>query len=185
MKIFKISFLACIFAVSAFCASQVYYIQARGEFGKELAEMAKKQANEANQTIQVFVDEDPRRYKDNRILKLGVDHRGRYSASLGKEIYDNKCKSCHGENAEERPSGSTALKNLSAKEIEDSIIAYRSDTSFGKGGKLIMQNQAKILSNGDLGAILAYLKGKDALSSDEGIQNKPVSTEKKQGSYLR
>ncbi len=72
MKIFKIYFLVCIFAASAFCASQVYYIQARGEFGKELAEMAKKQANEANQTIQVFVDEDPRRYKDNRILKLGV-----------------------------------------------------------------------------------------------------------------
>ncbi|WP_169754901.1 c-type cytochrome [Campylobacter curvus] len=185
MKIFKISFLACFFAASAFSASQVYYIEAHGDFGKELAEMATKQANERNEKIQVFIDEDPRRYKDNRILKFGVDRKGRYSVSLGKELYEKQCQSCHGENAEKRPYGAVALKDMNAKDIEDSIISYRSDTSFGGDGKLIMQNQAKITTNNDLGAILAYLKGKDALADQDDQANKPVSTEKKQGSYLR
>jgi putative cytochrome c family protein len=48
-----------------------------------------------------------------------------------------------------------------------------------------MQNQAKILSNNDLGAILAYLKGKDAFTEQDTNENKPVSTQTKQGSYLR
>ena len=48
-----------------------------------------------------------------------------------------------------------------------------------------MQNQAKIVSNNDLGAILAYLKGKDALTDQDTNENKPVSNETKQGSYLR
>ena len=68
MKNIKISFLACFLVANAFAASQVYYIEARGEFGKELAEMAKKQANNRNEKVNVYVDEDPRRYKDNRIL---------------------------------------------------------------------------------------------------------------------
>ncbi|MCD8213004.1 MAG: c-type cytochrome [Campylobacter sp.] len=185
MKIFKISFLACLFAASLFGASQVYYIQAYGDFGKELAETATKQANERNEKIQVFIDEDPRKYKDNRILKFGVDRKGRYSVSLGKELYEKQCKSCHGENADKRPYGATPLKDMNAQDIEDSIISYRSDMSFGGNGKLIMQNQAKITTNNDLGAILAYLKGKDAFVEQDDQENKPVSTEKKQGSYLR
>ena len=32
--------MACFLVANAFAASQVYYIEARGEFGKELAEMA-------------------------------------------------------------------------------------------------------------------------------------------------
>ena len=160
MKNIKISFLACFLVANAFAASQVYYIEARGEFGKELAEMAKKQANDRNEKVNVYVDEDPRRYKDNRILKFGVDRKGRYSVSLGKELYEKQCASCHGESADKRPFGSTPLKNM-------------------------MQNQAKIVSNNDLGAILAYLKGKDALADQDTNENKPVSTETKQGSYLR
>lgn len=185
MKVFKISFLACIFAANLFGASQVYYIKAYGEFGKQLAQSAKMQANDANESVEVFVDEDPRRYKDSRILKLGVDRKGRYSVSLGKELYEKQCASCHGESAQSKPYGSTALKDMSAQDIEDSIVAYRSDTSFGGNGKILMQNQAKTVSNSDLGAIIAYLKGKDALYEKDESENKPVSTEKKQGSYLR
>ncbi|MEH1010357.1 cytochrome c [Campylobacter concisus] len=119
------------------------------------------------------------------MLKFGVDRKGRYSVSLGKELYEKQCASCHGESADKRPFGSTPLKNMDAKDIEDSIISYRSDSSFGGSGKNVMQNQAKIVSNNDLGAILAYLKGKDALADQDTNENKPVSTETKQGSYLR
>ena len=104
---------------------------------------------------------------------------------MGKELYEKQCASCHGENADKRPFGSTPLKNMDAKDIEDSIISYRSDSSFGGSGKNVMQNQAKILSNNDLGAILAYLKGKDAFAEQDANENKPVSTQTKQGSYLR
>ena len=52
-------------------------------------------------------------------------------------------------------------------------------------GKNVMQTKAKIVSNNDLGAILAYLKGKDALADQDTNENKPVSTETKQGSYLK
>ena len=41
------------------------------------------------------------------------------------------------------------------------------------------------ISIGSIGAILAYLKGKDALADQDTNENKPVSTETKQGSYLR
>ncbi|MBR8462648.1 cytochrome c [Campylobacter sp. faydin G-24] len=185
MKVLKISFLASLFVASAFSASQVYYIQAYGDFGKELADMAQKYADEKNQKISISVDEDPRRYKDNRILKIGVDHKGRYSVSLGAELYAKKCASCHGDDASKKPYGSTALKDISAQDIEDSVVSYRSDPSFGGSGKIIMQNEAKFLSNNDLGAIIAFLKGKNALVEQDKSENKPVSTEKKQGSYLR
>ncbi|MGG7074300.1 c-type cytochrome [Campylobacter sp. 9BO] len=186
MKIFATLSLACILGVSAFGASEVYYIRANGEFGKQLSEMAKNYAKDNNQKVDIFVDEDPRVYKDTRILKTGVDRkRGRYSVSLGKEIYDAKCASCHGEQAEKRVGGIKPLKDQSAEDIEDAMVSYRSNTEFGGSMRSVMQNIAKTASNNDLGAIIAYLKGKDAYINEQYEANKPVSTEKKQGSYLR
>lgn len=186
MKIFKSLCAVCVFGACAFGASEVYYIRASGDFGKQLSEMAKQYASENNKTVEVFVDEDPRRYKDTRILKTGVDRKGRYSASLGKELFQNQCASCHGDDATKRPGGiRQPLSSMDAKDIEDAIVAYRSDSSFGGSMKSVMQGIAKALSNNDLGAIIAHLKGKDAYASDIAQENKPVSTEKKQGSYLR
>lgn len=184
MNIFKFSALACAFLGLSFGASQVYFIKASGELGKEIADMAQAYAKEKNANIEVFVDEDPRRYKDSRILKIGVNHRGSYSVSLGKELYEKNCASCHGQNAEKRPAGSKALAKMSAKDIEDSIIAYRNDPEFGGSMKTVMFNKANQISNADLGAIIAFLKGKDALK-EQPKENSPVSTQMKQGSYLR
>lgn len=185
MKIFATLSLACVLGLSVFGASEVYYIRANGEFGKQLSEMAKNYAKDNNQKVDIFIDEDPRRYKDTRILKAGVDRKGRYSVSLGKELYDSKCASCHGEDAQKRPGGIKPLKDQSAEDIEDAIVSYRVNSEFGGSMKTVMQTTAKALSNNDLGAIIAYLKGKDAYVNEQTNENKPVSTEKKQGSYLR
>lgn len=185
MKKFTSLSLACLFVASAFAANEVYYIKANGEFGKQLSEIAKQYANDNNTKVEIFVDEDPRKYKDTRILKTGVNKKGHYSASLGKELYEKDCASCHGINAEKRI-GKTALKDMSAKDIEDSMIMYRSDSSFGGSMRTVMQNKAKTISNSNLGAIIAHLKGKDAFASEiNESENKPVSTQKQQGSYLR
>lgn len=184
MNIFKVSFLACAFFGVSFAASQIYYIKASGDLGKEIADMAQAYAKDKNKNIEVFIDEDPRRYKDTRILSIGVNHRGNYSLSLGKELYMKTCAACHGEDATKRPGGATPLSKMSAKDIEDSIIAYRNDPEFGGSMRSTMKIQANQVSNADLGAIIAYLKGKDAYK-DELKTNTPVSTELKQGSYLR
>lgn len=185
MKILSSLSLACFLSVWAFGASEVYYIRANGEFGKQLSEMAKQYAKDNNQNVEVFIDEDPRRYKDSRVVKAGVDRKGRYSISLGAELYAKQCKSCHGENAEKRVGGIKPLKDQTAQDIEDAIISYRVNSEFGGTMRGVMQNIAKTTSNNDLGAIIAYLKGKDAYAGEIGQENKPVSTEKKQGSYLR
>ncbi|BCX79865.1 cytochrome c [Campylobacter sp. 19-13652] len=184
MNIFKFLFLACAFLNVSFAASEVYYIKASGDFGKELADMAKAYAKDKNKNIEIFVDEDPRKYKETRLLSVGVNHRGNYSISLGKELYEKTCASCHGADATKRPGGATPLSKMSAKDIEDSIIAYRNDPDFGGSMRSVMAMQANQVSNADLGAIIAYLKGKDAYK-DEKRANTPVSTELKQGSYLR
>ncbi|MCR4942566.1 MAG: c-type cytochrome [Campylobacter sp.] len=184
-KILSLS-LACFFGVGAFAASEVYYIRANGEFGKQLSQMAKDYAKNNNAHVDVFVDEDPRVFKDTRIIKSGVDRKGRYSVSLGKEVYMKDCASCHGQAAEKRMGGLPALKDMSAEDIEDSMISYRNDTEFGGSMRSVMQTKARALSNNNLGAIIAYLKGKNAFASEENLdENRPVSTEKKQGSYLR
>ncbi|OPA74544.1 c-type cytochrome [Campylobacter pinnipediorum] len=185
MKIIKILSLACCLGYFAFGASEVYYIKATGEFGKNLSEVAKQYAKDNNANVDIFVDEDPRHYKDTRVLKLGVNKRGHYSTSLGKELYEKNCMSCHGEDMQKRPSGTTALKNMSAEDIEGSVISYRTDNEFGGSNKILMRDVARKISNSDLGAIIHYIKGEDAYSSDIEYENKPVSTEKKQGSYLR
>lgn len=184
MKILKPFLLACAFTTLASAAQQVYYIKATGEVGKELSQLAKDYAKEKGANVEVFVDEDPRRYKDTRLLKIGVNQRGRYSQSLGKELYIKECASCHGENADKRPNGATPLTKLSAKDISDSIVSYRNDPEFGKHMRSVMQIQAKRVSSADMGAIIAYLKGSDALI-DQLEPNTPVSTQTKQGSYLR
>lgn len=184
MNIFKFLVLVCALVCVSFAASEVYYIKANGEFGKELADMAKAYAKDKNKNIEVFVDEDPRKYKDTRILSIGVNHRGNYSMSLGKELYEQNCATCHGIEAKKRPGGSTPLYKMSAKDIEDSIIAYRNDPDFGGSMKSVMTIQANQISNSDLGAIITYLKGKDAYKDEKKV-NTPVSTELKQGSYLR
>lgn len=181
MNIFKVLFLTSAFLELSFATSQVYYIKANGEFGKELTDMAKAYAKNKNKNIEVFIDEDPRRYKDNRVLKIGVNHRGNYSISLGKELYEKTCATCHGVDATKRPGGTTSLSKMSAKDIEDSIIAYRNDPEFGGSMRSVMVIQANRVSNADLGAIITYLKGKDAYK-DEKRANTPVSTELKQGS---
>lgn len=185
MKLFGLFTLTCAFTALAF-ATEVYYIKASGEFGKELANMAKEYAKDKNQIVDVYVDDDPRVYKDTRVFKLGVNRNANYSQSLGKELYEKECASCHGIDANKRPSGAKELSKLSAKEIEDSVIAYRNDTEFGGSMRHVMRNVATRISNSNLGAIVFYLKGKDAYAGEADNEgNQPVSTEKKQGSYLR
>lgn len=168
-----------------YAKSEVYFIKASGEFGKNLSELAKKYADENGNKVEIFIDEDPRVHKDTRKFKIGVDKKANYSHSLGKELYQAKCQSCHGENFDKRPGGTEPLSKLSAKDIEDTIIIYRTDSSYGKSTRTVMQNIAKNINNSDLGAIIAYIKGKDAFSATNEEENKPVSTQKKRGSYLR
>lgn len=186
MKILRKISMLCCFSLFAFGANEVYFIKASGELGKEIAQMAKEYAQKNGTNVEIFIDEDPRKYKDTRLIKAGVNKRGRYSASLGKELYEAKCASCHGTDIQKRPSGTTMLKDMDAKDIEDSIISYRSDSEFGKSTRSVMQNIAKSITNADLGAIIFYIKGKDAYA-DEAIEveNQPVSTQKSRGSYLR
>lgn len=186
MKILKTLSLICSISSFLLASNEIYFIKATGEFGKNLSELAKRYAKDNQNSVEIFIDEDPRVYKDTRIIKAGVNKKGRYSQSLGKELYESKCSSCHGNAMQKRPSGTTPLKNMSAVDIEDSIIAYRNDPEFGKSTKAIMQGISKTITNAELGAIIFYIKGKDAYVNENIEQeNKPVSTQKSQGSYLR
>ena len=75
-----------------------------------------------------------------------------------KNIYDNKCQSCHGKNGEIAQNGSRALKNLTVEQMEESIKDYK----LGRIDRMSATTTAPIhMNNSDtktIKGINAYLK---------------------------
>ena len=70
--------------------------------------------------------------------------------------------------------------------IDAAFSGYLNDSEYGGNMRNLMKTVAAKTTYNDLGAIIAFLKGKDALlPSDSSTENSDVSTTPTQGSYLK
>lgn len=107
----------------------------------------------------------------------------------GALLFAKNCSSCHGQNGEKPAFAKTsALTKLSADQILNRVKSYRSDPNFGKSAKILMQIEAKKISNSDLKEIIKFLKGEDSLKSSTFFEDENTdikSTPTNQGIYLK
>lgn len=76
----------------------------------------------------------------------------------GKEIYVNKCQSCHGAKGEVSAYNvATPLKDLSLDDIEFAINRYTHDSDYGNGYNMIMRPVAASTTSADVARIKDYL----------------------------
>ena len=87
-----------------------------------------------------------------------------FSASLligadqGKEVYYQKCITCHGVNGEKKAIGiSKEINTLTAKEVQSALNGYKNDTYGGKY-KNLKRSMSRTLSNDDINALSVYIQ---------------------------
>ena len=79
------------------------------------------------------------------------------SSEINGETIFNKCKSCHGNNAERKALGaSQVIQGWDEAKIENALKGYQSGT-YGGGMKNIMAAQAKTLSEEDIKKVATYI----------------------------
>lgn len=183
-------FLAATLTALLFGADEAgYYIEAQGEFGKELETLVNKyKAQDANVSINIYKNKPDDTASDGRkrrFINIGVDKSQNFDMAKGEEIFLKRCASCHGNKGEKRAHGvSRPIKDLSAQEINDSIIAYANDPDYGGEKRHIMKPFAVSINYRDLGDVISYLRGENAfVYTQEG--NSPISRKPtEQGTYL-
>ena len=187
MKFMHFSLLACLLTFSLKAADEPSYIfEAKGEFAKELKSLVEKYSKDENISINVY-EKAPETDGGGKFLNIGVDSKRRYSVEKGRELYAKNCASCHGEDGNKRAYGtSKKLTKVSAEDIEAAFSGYLNDSDYGGNMRNLMKTVAAKTKYSDLGAIIAFLKGKDALQYKGSEQeNSDVSTTPTQGSYLK
>lgn len=76
----------------------------------------------------------------------------------GKEIYVNKCQSCHGEKGERSAYNvGNALRDISLEDMEYAINRYTHDPDYGHGYNILMRPIAASISSTQLAKIKDYL----------------------------
>lgn len=177
--------LALFFAFSYLMANDTnsYILDADGEFGKELQELVKKHSKDNNISVNIYKAQPDE--VDKRLINIGINPNQNFNLARGQELYKRQCAHCHGNKGEKKPFGSSRkLSKLSAKQIVDIVGNYADDASYGGKNKQLMRPAAMRVSHRDLGDIVAYLKGENALIfTNKG--NAPISTKPtKQGVYI-
>ncbi|MDO5046715.1 c-type cytochrome [Campylobacter sp.] len=187
MRFYKLSLITSLLLLSSLNANEPSYVfEAKGEFAKELKALVEKYSKEENVTINVY-EKAPENEDSSGFLNIGVNSKRSYSVEKGRELYAKNCASCHGENGEKRAYGaSRKLTEISAEDIEAAFSGYLNDPEYGGNKREMMKTVVAKTNYKDLGAIIAFLKGKDALKyKDDPVENKDVSTTPNQGSYLK
>lgn len=184
-KVLKI--VSLLFVSSVVFAEDTYVIEAKGEFGKELESLIQKYAKDQNLSINTY-KRSQAPINQNDIINVGVNKNYTYDIKNGKELYMANCFSCHGEKGTKKAMGtSKRLSQMEAGEIELSFRAYQIDSDHGGNYRNLMKPVAFKTTNSELGAIIAYLKGENALKN-EILENKNIDTKTPtttQGSYLK
>ena len=187
MKIFKISFLVCFLFGFVFAEEDSYVFEAKGEFAKELKELVEKHSKDDNVSINVY-QKVPNSVNSQGYRKVGD------LSNEGREIFMKKCASCHGEKGEKKAYGvSKRLKDMTGEEMLVNLRAYTNDGEHGGRFKMIMQTEALKVSDKEMTAIIAYVKGEDDPYLNKGFGggyrnsgNAPIqTTPTEQGSYLK
>ena len=93
------------------------------------------------------------------ILGLGVVAVVNLSAASGENLF-NKCKACHGANAQKKALGkSEVIKGWESQKIQDALNGYKNGT-YGGAMKGIMKGQVMSLKDEDIKALADYISKK-------------------------
>jgi len=90
------------------------------------------------------------------ILGLGVVAVVNLSAANAESLY-NKCKACHGVNAQKKALGKSAvIQGWNSQKIKDALHGYKNGT-YGGAMKGIMKGQVMALKDEDIKALADYI----------------------------
>jgi len=163
---------ASVAAVLLQAESQYLCFELKGEMGKELKALVEKYYGDIKNTdLQII---SPRaqqgRFANFNIEQTqGVDRSG--MIERGKDIYERRCQSCHGLNAEIKAyNKSRRLNRMSAKEIEVSLRGYKNGT-LDRGAAFVMRPHAISLNGSEIADIAAYI---------EHLAKNPITKEEKE-----
>lgn len=187
---FLVAAACAIFCASALFAAQngEYYIEAEGEFGKELEELVAKHSKDGNVTVRVVrgaEDTSTRDGRKKRMINIGVDKGQDFNIARGEKLYLARCASCHGVKGEIKVGGKTRrLNEMTGQQINDAIIGYANNPDYGGDSRHIMRTYAVATNYRDLGDMIAYIKGGSAFIYSNQ-ENRPISRKPtKQGTYI-
>ena len=103
----------------------------------------------------IFKRLEDKKVQEEKELKLKKELKAK---ALGKEIYINKCQSCHGSKGEiSAYNASRPLRDMSLEDMEYSINRYTNDSSYGNGYQVQMNSIAPNISKNELVQIANYL----------------------------
>lgn len=75
-------------------------------------------------------------------------------------IYTKNCKVCNGNLGQKKAFGKSAVIGAwSAPQIEEALLKYKNDKSYGRSMKKTMQQQAKKLTDSEIKTLAQYIDG--------------------------
>ncbi len=138
----------------------------KGEMGKELKALIEKYHGEIAEakirSVRGGYDRGYGRTQQGDFSMFTLEEKeamqNKHLIAEGKPLYERKCKSCHGENAEKRAYGkSRPLKDLSKEQMLNAIIGYTNNT-YDRGMAFIMRPHAASVTESQMESIAAYIK---------------------------
>jgi len=144
-------------------AEDSYVFEAKGEFAKELKALVEKYKKDGKVEVTVYKKSDTKEKKTitqnilSKFTSTDAENLSQADITIGKKIYQTRCASCHGINANENKyANSRKLSTLKAIEIADLLKAYR-DRGYGGSTKFIMKPQADMLLGSEMQSVAVYI----------------------------
>lgn len=130
------------------------YILKKGNISTNLV------ASGSNLNQQDLEDKILKRLEDKKVqeLKELKIEKELKEKAFGKEVYTNKCQSCHGQKGEKSAyNAARPLKDMSLEDMEYAINRYTNDSSYGNGYQIQMNSIAPNTTKNELEQIHNYL----------------------------
>ena len=161
MKLIKSLIAAAVLTLSMQAQEDIKYlcIELKGEMGKELKALVEKYHGEIKEAdIKTFSP----RGQQGRFANFDIEKTQAVDKTAmiegGKDIYQRRCQSCHGLNAQIKAyNKSRALNTLTPKQIKASMQGYKNDT-YDRGAAFVMKPHAISLNSDEVDDVAAYIE---------------------------
>jgi len=151
--------LLFIFTTFSIAADDTYVFEAKGEFAKELKTLMDKYAKEGK--IEIKKVEEKVETETVGIVEAFLNNEEiTGNVEIGKKIYNNRCFTCHGINANDsKYNNARKLSTLNKKTLVDQIEAYGSTYNENHGGstRVIMHEAVVGMSTSEIVSVSSYI----------------------------
>jgi cytochrome c553 len=158
--------LLFVFITLSSATDDSYVFEAKGAFAKELKALVEKYKKEGKVEVTVYKKSDLKETKTKTITKTILSAFTQDDAEalkyadieVGERIYQSKCASCHGKNANDNSyANPRKLSTLKPIEIARLLKNYRDMVNFGGSTRFIMKPQADGLVSDEMQSIAVYI----------------------------